>query len=170
MRREEQLDDMIADNRKLSVSPSDAQAERDELRQKLDHATRENEKLSKGLYDRIKQRSRYINLSAVDTALDHIDFLNLQNGELRDALAWVKRNHNGYPEGHSTCGVCSRIDNALDGKVCPVCSDRKTIDIGPPHGVVPCALCGVTEKRNALCVCRMDADEPSRKCPIHNGA
>lgn len=42
----------------------------------------EIEKLSKGLYDRIQNRSRYINLSAAETALDHIDFINLQNGEL----------------------------------------------------------------------------------------
>lgn len=89
--------------------------------------------------------------SLADQWRDKNAVLELQVGELRDALAWVKRNHNGYPEGHSTCGVCSRIDKALDGKVCPACSDRKTIDIGAPHGVVPCALCGITEKRVEEC-------------------
>lgn len=32
------------------------------------------------------------------------------------------------------------------------------------------ALKGWSEKRNPVCVCRMDADEPSHKCPVHQGA
>jgi hypothetical protein len=90
----------------------------------------EVEKLSKGLYERIQNRSRYINLSAVDTALDHIDFINLQNSELREH---IERIGGEVPERLMPADM--RYHEG-DGHVC-IASEG-----------IPCSLCGRVAKRS----------------------
>lgn len=69
------------------------------------------EKLSKGLYERIEARSKFINMSAVETALEHIDNMKRLNGELEKKLEqygmhhdWCQCSRSGG-NGHCDCGL-----------------------------------------------------------------
>jgi hypothetical protein len=95
-----------------------------------------------------------------------LDAANLQIGEARSILgSWSGRGltHQSAlqklcdlfltekPSGNPTqdCGCLNAVNNSIHRDDCPMFAEKRV---------------------GGSCVCRMDADEPSRHCPIHQGA
>lgn len=81
-----QLEEVKAERDRHFRGNIEGVSEKHKLLLQNDALRKDAEKLSKGLYDRIEARSQFINMSAVETALEYINNMKRLNGEYETAI------------------------------------------------------------------------------------